>query len=459
MQTYLFYDIETTGLSKSFDQILQFAAIRTDLALNELERYEITVKRNPDITPAPAAIITHHIGLKDMEKGISEYDAIQQIHRWVNTPGTISIGYNTLGFDDEFLRFSFYRHLLRPYTHQYANNCSRMDLYPMAAMYYLFKPSVLHWPTIDGKQSLKLEQLSTANSLAKGQAHNAMVDVEATLALARHFLNEKEMWDYVAGYFEKNTDQDRSRKTGDAFSLMVEGIFGADQSYQCLAQSIGMHRHYKNQMLFLRLDSTDITALTTDTIPALRIIRKKLGEPSFILPMKDRFLKYISPERMALAQSNQKWLTEHSDVLSQLTHYHTDYTYPNYPNTDAEASIYLNGFWSRADETFCQQFHAAIPEEKAKLTASLKPSYLKTLSTRILARHYPKALLPEQRDAWEKDREKMRSETETPIDHQGRKRLTPIIALQEINELRKTHVLTADQLELLTELEDKMRGM
>ena len=36
-KTYLFYDIETTGLNKAFDQVLQFAAIRTDRQLNEIE--------------------------------------------------------------------------------------------------------------------------------------------------------------------------------------------------------------------------------------------------------------------------------------------------------------------------------------------------------------------------------------------------------------------------------------
>ena len=39
--TYLFYDLETTGLNPCFDQVLQFAAIRTDLSLNEIERHEI----------------------------------------------------------------------------------------------------------------------------------------------------------------------------------------------------------------------------------------------------------------------------------------------------------------------------------------------------------------------------------------------------------------------------------
>ena len=43
-KTYLFYDIESTGLCKAFDQVLQFAAIRTDTDLNEIERHEFLIK-------------------------------------------------------------------------------------------------------------------------------------------------------------------------------------------------------------------------------------------------------------------------------------------------------------------------------------------------------------------------------------------------------------------------------
>src|SRR3990167_1275636 len=129
MNTLLFYDIETTGLNKCFDQVLQFAAIRTDLELNELAHHDIRIKLNADVIPSPYAMITHHIGLDAMQQGQNEYEAIQEIHTLLNTPGTLSLGYNTLGFDDEFLRFSFYRNLLPPYTHQFSNQCRRMDIY------------------------------------------------------------------------------------------------------------------------------------------------------------------------------------------------------------------------------------------------------------------------------------------------------------------------------------------
>ena len=65
--TYLFYDIETTGLNKCFDQVLQFAAIRTDLNLNELERHHIHCRLNKDVIPTPMAMITHRIRLADIQ--------------------------------------------------------------------------------------------------------------------------------------------------------------------------------------------------------------------------------------------------------------------------------------------------------------------------------------------------------------------------------------------------------
>ncbi|MGD9305084.1 MAG: exodeoxyribonuclease I, partial [Desulfobacterales bacterium] len=197
--SYFFYDIETTGLNKAFDQVLQFAAIRTDPELHEINRHTITVKLRPDIIPSPQALITNRMSMAELDSGMCEFDAIRQIHQLMNEPGTISLGYNSLGFDDEFLRFSFYRNLLTPYTHQYQNDCRRMDLLPITVFYWLFKRKVLNWPQVNGKLSLKLEHLGSANKLIAGPSHDALVDVSATVDLARIFFKDKKMWYYLEG--------------------------------------------------------------------------------------------------------------------------------------------------------------------------------------------------------------------------------------------------------------------
>ncbi len=460
MDTYLFYDIETTGLSKAFDQVLHFAAIRTDRSLKELERYEIKIKLNPDVIPSPAAIITHHMSLKEIAEGMNEFDGIKQIHHWLNMPGTISLGYNTLRFDDEFLRFSFYRNLLPPYTHQYANQCGRMDLYPMAVMYFLFKNTLLKWPVIEGKPSFKLAELSAANHLAKGRAHHAMVDVEATLALARLFFKERDMWDYLAGYFNKEQDQTRLRDLQNAPALMIDGILGAEKYYQSPVLFLGMHQHYKNQMLWLRLDTEELTKITPETIPEVLVVHKKIGEPSFILPFKERFLQHLTPERRALIDSNKKWLEQHPGIFSQLIAYHTDYQYPFYPDTDVAAGLYINGFWNSAEIHFCNTFHTASHKQKAALTEHTQNPRLQMLALRILGNHYPETLTAHQTEQFADYMKKINSsaDNEILIDYQGKKRLTPRVALNEILELRKDSKLTSVQLELLHELETYLQS-
>lgn len=453
MQTYLFYDIETTGLNKAFDQILHFAAIRTDLALNELERYELKVKLNKDTIPSPRATITHHISIQETLTGISELDAILQIHQWLNTPGTISIGYNSLGFDDEFLRFSFYRHLLPPYTHQFANQCSRMDLYPIAVMYYLYKTDVLRWPTIDGETKLKLELINAENQFVKGRSHHAMIDVEVTLALAKRFLQSRDMWDYATGYFNKSTDQTRSQQTD---GLMLFGKFGANQFFQCPVLYLGESRHYKNQTLWLLLDKTNLNTTTENTIAETTwVIRKKWGEPGFILPYKERFLHYLNSDRQKITAENKLWLQHHPALFQKMIDYHCNYTYPIVPHVDSEASLYLNGFWSRDEENFCRRFHLTHPTEKAKLTEQIQNPPLKTLAIRLLGRHYPEALTEQQKKQFADYMQTINTcdEALIPIDFKGNKRLTSRMALNEITELRKQPELDPQQHHLLNELE------
>ena len=106
--SYLFYDLETTGLNKAFDQIQQCAIKRVDSDFNECESHFFEVRLSPDSIPSAYATITHQISLQGDAARMPEIEAVKAIHRIFNTPGSISLGYNTLGFDDEFLRFSFY---------------------------------------------------------------------------------------------------------------------------------------------------------------------------------------------------------------------------------------------------------------------------------------------------------------------------------------------------------------
>jgi len=204
MKTFLFYDVETSGLNPAFDQILTFACIRTDPGLNEIKRQTITIRLRKDIVPSPQAFLTHGLTFDELSCGINEYEAALKIHKILNTPDTISLGYNSLGFDDDFLRFLFYRNLLDPYTHQYANGCSRMDILPITVLFRIFQKDSLNWPHIDGKPSLKLDLISRENNfVTTGRAHEALNDVEAVIELSKKMFFQKDIWNYSLDFFNK----------------------------------------------------------------------------------------------------------------------------------------------------------------------------------------------------------------------------------------------------------------
>lgn len=463
-KTFLFYDIETTGLNKCFDQIMQFAAIRTDLQLNEIERHQFYVQLNPDVIPSPEALITHRISIKECEKGEKELDAIKKIHDLFNTPGTISLGYNTLGFDDEFLRFSFHRNLLPPYTHQYANQCSRMDLYPMAIMYYLFKCEALNWPQINDKISMKLEHLSHANNLATGLAHNAIVDVEATIALARIFFQFSEMWNYLCDYFDKQKDLERINKLESGFSnhsvdfkeaLLVNGKIGVENNYQIPVLCLGQHQHYKNQTLWLRLDHESLQKTSMETIGEhTYVVHRKAGEELFLLPTQTRFLQKLARERLILAEENKKWLQRNSELFQKICHYHQHYKYPQHPNVDVDADLYNIGFPAPHEEFLFREFHAAQLHDKLKIIKKFPNPKRQLQGIRILGRNYPDLLKDEDQEFFNRFLLYIYKpeNLDNPVtDYRGEERLKVNAALKRINEL-KLSVQETKQIQLLDEL-------
>ena len=469
-RSYLFYDIETTGLNKAFDQVLEFAAIRTDLSLNELERHSIAVKLRPDVIPSPRAILTNRISVADLAEGIPEYEATEQIHQLMNQPGTVSLGYNTLGFDDEFLRFSFHRNLLPPYTHQFKNGCRRMDIFPMAVLHWLYKRDGIAWPEIDGKPSLKLEHLSEANHLVSGQSHEALVDVEATVELARRFRKKEKMWLYLEGYFDKETDAHRMKDLPIAFqsgagnhhkALMVSAEYGPGQNYQVPVISIGNSIPYSNQTLWLRMDLPQLPETTEDTIEETSwVVRKRLGEPGILLPPQERYWERIGRERNAIFEENLEWVQRNMEIFQMVITYYRDFRYPFIPNLDPDASLYQIGFYSRADEKICQLFHQAAFGQKAGLIGQLSNPAAGTLAQRIFFRNYPDAVPDKYARAHSEYMTRINpaAQEEAIEDYRGEKRTTPGSALAEIAQLKQAEDLDDEQCRLIEDLGEYIRS-
>lgn len=198
--TFLWYDLETWGICPRRSRIAQFAAQRTDLELNPLgEPIVLWAAPALDLLPSPEAALVTGLDPFDLAaRGQCEAECLARIHAELREAGTCSVGWNTLRFDDEFIRFGLYRNFFDPYEREWADGNSRWDLLDFARLLHALRPDGIEWPrNEDGTPSFRLEQLAAANGIVHRAAHDASSDVEATLGLARLLrAQQPRLWDY-----------------------------------------------------------------------------------------------------------------------------------------------------------------------------------------------------------------------------------------------------------------------
>ena len=193
-KTFFFYDLETSGLNPREDRIMQFAGQRTDMDLNPIgEPVNILVKLSPDALPSPGAImVTKITPQQTLRDGISEAEFCKIALEEIFTPDTIALGFNTVRFDDEFMRATFWRNFRDPYEWEWKDGRSRWDMLDVVRLVRAIRPEGINWPfTDDGRPTNRLELLTKLNGLEHAHAHDALSDVYATIAVAK-LIKEKQ---------------------------------------------------------------------------------------------------------------------------------------------------------------------------------------------------------------------------------------------------------------------------
>jgi len=199
--SFLFYDLETFGADPRRSRIAQFAAIRTDETLQEIdEPIDFLVRPANDLLPSPdATMVTGLAPQRALAEGVPECEAFSRIFEEMSRPQTCTLGYNSLRFDDEFVRFGLYRNFFDAYEREWRGGNSRWDLLDVMRLAHALRPDGIVWPTReDGATSFKLEHLALANDVRTGDAHEALSDVRALIGLARRFRSaQPKLWDYA----------------------------------------------------------------------------------------------------------------------------------------------------------------------------------------------------------------------------------------------------------------------
>ncbi len=164
---FVFYDFETTGTSPAFDQPLQFAAVLTDDDLSPVDEVNIRCRLAPHILPAPWAMavtgVTPEMLTDPALPSLYEFslELRKRIEAW--SPAVFA-GYNSIAFDENFIRHTLYQNLHPDIYLTQFNGNTRFDL--MLAVYacWVLAPDALEWPQ-DGLGSV----IFKLDALAPGQ--------------------------------------------------------------------------------------------------------------------------------------------------------------------------------------------------------------------------------------------------------------------------------------------------
>ena len=261
-QTFFFYDLETSGLSPREDRIMQFAGIRTDTDFNQIgEPVNLLVKLNDDTLPSPYAIMTTGITPQQTQQdGLTEAELSHFLQDEIFTPSTCVIGYNSIRFDDEFMRHLFWRCFYDPYEWQWQDGRSRWDLLDVVRLTRALRPEGINWPvTKDGKATNRLELLTKENGITHAHAHDALSDVEALISVTKLIKeHQPQLYNYLFEMRKKQKLQKMINLEDKKPFVYASGRYSADHEKTTIAFPISPSRNGNVLVFDLRYNLDEI---------------------------------------------------------------------------------------------------------------------------------------------------------------------------------------------------------
>jgi exodeoxyribonuclease-1 len=425
--SFFFYDLETSGFDPKKTRIMQFAGQRTDMDLNPVgEPVNVLIKLTPDVLPDPEAIlITGITPQQTLADGLTEAEFVKFFCDEVVTKDTIFIGFNSVRFDDEFMRYLLYRNFYDPYEWHWKDGCSRWDLLDVVRMTRALRPEGIEWPfASDGKPANRLEYLTKVNNLDHYRAHDALSDVHATIAVAR-LIQEKQpdLFDYLLkGRGKKSVAELVGQKQPFVYT---SGRFPSATLHTTAAVLLGSHTSRDEALVYdLRYDPTPFAKMSVDEIikawqwsrdpDAVRLPVKtiKYNRCPAVAPLgviKDKAaqeridlsLEAVSQNLARLKDCQEELAAKVQQAVEKMDKAREqDQTALVDDELTVDARLY-DGFPSDADRNAMRAVRAAKPEELGGMVDSFEDSRYRLLLPLYKARNYPQSLTGEERQAWD----------------------------------------------------------
>jgi exodeoxyribonuclease-1 len=407
--TYIFYDTETTGLKPAFDQVLQFAAIVADDQFDALEEINLRCRLQPHILPSPGAMLVTKVGPTAIQLAPhSCYEMVCRIRAFIEkwSPAVL-IGFNSISYDEHMLRQAFYQNLHPTYLTN-TNGNSRMDVLLLAHAVAQHRPDVITIAQNDkGKPSFKLVHLIEANGLALDNAHDALSDTRATMALAK-YLKERapEVWNDLYAC--------RSRKLASDLVAKNDLVLFTDRAFKkatILGGLICISPDNPAAHAIVDLAYDPAAYLDVDVERAQRLLKSnprpvrilRANNSPIVRAYKDGDKIEIdvatARERLARIRSHPSFAKTLADAL---VGQYADQE----PSQYIEEQIY-GGFPSRGDERLMARFHQTPWVDRYVLAQAFEDARYRAFAERLIFAEHPAGLPADQQAAlrlWQRDR-------------------------------------------------------
>lgn len=429
-ESFYFYDLETSGLNSRTDRIMQFAGQRTDTNFRPIgEPTNLLIELADDTLPSPQAIMVTGITPQSTKQdGISEREFCRFIIEEVATPGTTIMGYNSVRFDDEFIRNALWRNFYDSYEWQWKDRRSRWDLLDVVRLTRALRPEGIEWPVNDdGVSTNRLELITKCNGISHEHAHDALADVVALIEVTKLIKQKQpQLFDYLYNLRNKRAVHKLINLKDPKPFVYASGRYSAEGEKTTVAYPIAEARHGNPLVFDLRFNLDELLAAEKDGTYEEKFGRKwRIGQdikpedrdffpivktlqynhcpavaPLGVLDKANGWEKIkLTPEQVA---TNLKSLQSHPEFVERVQK--TLSRKPEFPPAvDVESALY-EGFLDDRDKLTCMAVRNNGAEDLRNFHPKVTDPRLGELILHYKAKNYPSSLDETEAQQWEEYR-------------------------------------------------------
>ena len=404
---YIFWDLETTGRNDKFNQITQVGAVLTDQNFEVKDKFEIHCKLREGKWFEPGALITTGVDPINLFKNNypNYYEASAQLYetfqQW-SSPSAIFIGFNSVNFDEPFLRQAFYQNLMPEIYMTVTNNNTRMDVFEILRLVSVYSPEHIKFNTDEqGFPILKLEDIFKLNNITisyDAGPHDAVFDSLVTLELNKILsIRCPKIWQACYEFRNRDTPKKFMLENTVFTNTTFWGRRPTIKAQTLIGGIPSKNHHYLVYNLLhdpkdlLQLDDKELNKRMNDGVK--RICESFDGSKSKTLLNESYCFKDTQFAEIGIDELRKRanFIKNNEEFCSRLIQLHLA-NQKEWPEPFNIEDRIFDGFPTPQDKKLMLEFHTSPNNKKYEISQNFKDDRYKEIAIRIIYEIAPQTL-------------------------------------------------------------------